>query len=75
MIFTEYVMKIGAAFVIAWICYMVAVILYDVAAGTVVFCEPIMTLLIVGLLFGVYLLTAYASVRGFLRSSIVSLIK
>lgn len=74
MVFSEYWMKILAAFVIAAVCYAVFVLLYGAFSGAILFFDILFTLMIVVLLFLVYLATAYFSIRRFLRKSIIDLI-
>lgn len=74
MVFIEYLIKISVSFIIAAICYVVTILLYGIFFGILLFFDSIFTLIIIILLFTVYLVTVYLSIRRFLKKSIISLI-
>ncbi|MGI6744943.1 MAG: ATP-binding cassette domain-containing protein [Acutalibacteraceae bacterium] len=74
ILFVEYLLKISVSFIIAIMCYVIAVLLYGVFAKNFIFFNLILILIIIAALFSVYLWTVYFSIRRFLKKSILSLI-
>lgn len=74
LVFAEYLLKILVAFIIAVIFYTMLIFLYYAVTGVLAIFEPVLTISIILLLFGIYLTSVYFSIRRFLKRSIISLI-
>lgn len=75
MVFVEYSLRIMAAFVVAAICYICAILIYGGLTGAFLIFDVSTTFVIISLLFAIYLITVSLSIYRFLRRSIISLIK
>lgn len=75
LVFSEYILKLAAAFLLAIFCYAACVALYGIIAGAFVFFDAAFCAVVVMALIAAYLLTAYGSIRFFLRRSVLALIK
>lgn len=74
MVFSEYLLKVLAALGVSAVLYLLVVAGYGLWGGVILWFEPIFTLGIIAILTGIYLATAYLSIRRFLRRSVVNLI-
>ena len=72
--FFEYVLRLFYAFVLAMICFCILVVLYAGINKTNILFDCGTALIVNGSLWMIYLTTAYLSIRGFLKQTILNLI-
>ena len=74
MVFSEYLLKILTALGVSAVIYLLVIVGYSIFSGIFLWFDPAFTFAIAAALIGIYLLTAYLSIRHFLKKSIICLI-